>query len=157
MASQKKRSVAPSLILGFVLALIEMGLPMIGMSVNLPFGALLLFVAFALFAWGLWNWETNLKYGRVARGITLVVVGLIYFGLMGYQIHSQYKKYHPSVVVTPPPSLGPVPQLPPAPQPKCSGSTGDATARGGSIANSGNCVDDLSTGQKKNIKKKVRE
>lgn len=137
--TSKKRQVAPSLVAGFVLALIEMGLPMIGVSVNLWFGGILLTAAFALFAWGLWNFETNRDFGKLARGVTTAVIGLVYFSLMGFQIHSQYKRDHP-----------PTDQNPASASPtKCAGKTGDATANGnGSIANSGNCVEGLGTDQK---------
>jgi hypothetical protein len=137
-----KRKVAPTILGGFILALLEMGLPMIGVSVNLLLGGFVLAAAFALFAWGLWNWETNHNYGRLPRAMTLLVVGLIYFGLMGFQINSQYKKDHP--LVSPAPQ--PPPQQPPAPD--CKGDTGDAKASDGSIANTGNCVHDLNANPK---------
>lgn len=130
----RKKKVAPSIVGGFILAFLEMGLPMIGITVNLFLGAFLFVAAFVLFAWGLWNWETNHKYSQKARVITLVIVGMFYFGLVGLQINSQYKKNHESS------------------QEKgkdgCSGDTGPAIATGtGNIANSGNCVDSKSAGQ----------
>jgi hypothetical protein len=141
----KKRKVVPTILCGFILAFLEMGMPMIGITVNLWLGGIVLAAAFALFAWGLWNLETNHQFGRTARAVTLIVVGMIYFELMGFQIHAQYKKDHPQV--------SPVPQSPPTPTqqpppPDCKGNTGDAKASDGSIANTGNCVDDLNVNAK---------
>ena len=89
------KTVAPSLILGFFLALIAMGLPMIGLTVNLYLGALILSVAFALLAFGFWKWETTAEWGIASRVNTLWVLGIFYFSLIGFQIFSQYKKDHP--------------------------------------------------------------
>jgi hypothetical protein len=89
--------VTPSLIIGFFLALLAMGLPLIGVTVNLYLGVLILLVAFALLAYGFWTWETAYKWGTAARTSTLWLLGLIYFALIGYQISSQFKKDHPTI------------------------------------------------------------
>ena len=91
----RTKSVAPSLILGFVLALVAMGLPMIGITVNLYLGALALSIAFALLAFGFWKWEKTANWETASRVNTLWVLGLIYFSLTGFQVFSQYKRDHP--------------------------------------------------------------
>ena len=93
--SSNSKTVAPSLILGFFIALIAMALPMIGVTVNLYLGASILLVAFGLLAFGFWKWEKTAKWRTTWRVNTLWVLGLIYFSLVGFQIFSQYKKDHP--------------------------------------------------------------
>jgi len=65
-----ERSLSPHLfILGFVLALVAMGLPMIGITVNLYLGALALSIAFALLAFGFWKWRKR-RIGKLLRELT---------------------------------------------------------------------------------------
>jgi hypothetical protein len=130
MARTKKRHVAPSVVAGFILAFIEMGLPMIGVSVNLWLGSLLLTAAFALFGWGVWNFETNRHYGKLSRVGTVIFVGIVYFGLLGYQIRS-YKKQHEAGSALP----------------NCT--TGNATATGSDNVAVSGCGNDLSSGKSK--------
>jgi hypothetical protein len=141
--SPKKLRVVPSIIGGFILAFLGMGLPMIGVTENLWLGSSLLLAAFALFAWGTWSWETNRKFSCGLRLTTIALGGTIYFALLGLQVHSQFKKSHPATIGT---VVGASPG-----GPRCDGPTGAANANGdGSIANSGNCVSRLSTDRKFN-------
>ena len=96
----KKRRIEMSIIGGFVLALIAMGLPMIGIAVNLWLGAVVLLIAFLLFSYGFWQWEKAKDWSAVARANTLWVLGLVYFTLIGWQIFAEHQKDHPPV---PPP------------------------------------------------------
>jgi hypothetical protein len=67
---------------------------MIGVSVNIYLGLLILLLAFALSAYGFWNWETARKFSPTTRVNTLWILGLVYFCLLGIQIRSQYRKDH---------------------------------------------------------------
>jgi hypothetical protein len=99
--SAPNRKIAASIIVGFILALLAMGLPMIGVTVNLWLGAFVLLGAFLLFAYGILGAETAKHWSKVSRVNTLWVLGLIYFGFVGFQIYSQYQKDHPRVATTP--------------------------------------------------------
>jgi hypothetical protein len=145
MATSKgKRQVGFPLLVGIILALLAMGLPMVGVAVNLWLGTALLIGAFGLFVWGLWNWETYHSYGLAARLISLLILGIAYFGLIGLQIHSQYRKDHPTIANHPQGN-----EIDKPSKLACTGPTGNATASGpGSIANTGQCVSGLTTGQK---------
>jgi hypothetical protein len=107
MATEAKppqnKSVTPSLVIGFSLALVAMGLPMIGVAVNLYLGGASLLVAFILLSYGFWRWETARRWSEAARVSTLWIFWLAYFVLVGFQIFSQYKKDHirPSIVAGP--------------------------------------------------------
>jgi hypothetical protein len=99
-----RKGVASSLFFGFSIALLAMGLPMIGITVNLYLGAPVLLVAFILLAYGFWRWETAARWGDVARVNTIWSLGFVYFALVGFQIYSQYQKDHSQTIsaVTPP-------------------------------------------------------
>jgi hypothetical protein len=84
-----------SLLLGFVVALLAMGLPMIGITVNLYLGVFILLLAFILLAYGIWCSETGSWWNDSARVSTLWILGIIYFGLVGFQIYNQHLKDHP--------------------------------------------------------------
>ena len=104
MDSKEKspKKVAISIILGFVVALVAMGLPMIGITVNLRLGSFVLLLAFILLAYGFLQWETVGQWREAARVSTLWILGLIYSALVGVQIYSQYQKDHPrAATVTP--------------------------------------------------------
>jgi hypothetical protein len=85
-------------IAGLVLGLLGLGLPMIGVSVNLVLGGVTLFMAFGLIAWGCWIWEGKSPRRTKLRVVTICMIALAYFSLIGYQIRNQYKKDHPPVL-----------------------------------------------------------
>jgi hypothetical protein len=91
---QKNKGVAPSITIGFILALLAMGLPMIGVTVNIYLGLLIMTGAFALLVNGLWRWEKTRKWSDVSRINAIWIFALIYFSLVGFQIVSQYRKDH---------------------------------------------------------------
>jgi hypothetical protein len=67
----------PSPVLGIVLALLQWGLQLIGISVNFWFGFVLLVLAFCLIAIPFWIWARKLGWHLYLRVTTLVVVGLL--------------------------------------------------------------------------------
>jgi hypothetical protein len=77
---------------GLVIGLLAMGLPMIGIAVNLRLGFVILGVAFILIAWGLWICGVN--WPRWLRVLNICLAALIYFVLIGFQMCEQYKKEH---------------------------------------------------------------
>jgi hypothetical protein len=89
-------AVAPSVILGFCLTLVAMGLPMIGVTINVYLGASILVVAFILLAYGLWHFEKARRWSEAARVSSLWILGIICFALVGAQVYSQYKRDHSS-------------------------------------------------------------
>lgn len=99
-------------IAGVVLGLLALGLPMIGVTINLVFGSIILALTFGLIAWGCWIWEGRFLRSRTLRIITISLAAGVYFSAVGIQIRAQYKKDHPvvqpsppAVVVTPSPSI----------------------------------------------------
>lgn len=81
-------------IIGLFLGLIAIGLPLIGVTLNIYLGAIILAIAFVLLAYCFWQWEKTRSWGDAARASTLWTLGLIYFGLIGFQIWLQYHKAH---------------------------------------------------------------
>jgi hypothetical protein len=96
-----RSGVAPSLVIGLFIALSAMGLPMIGIAVNLYLGALVLLVGFILLSYGFWRWETAARWGTGTRVSTIWGMGLVYFSLIGFQIYSQYQRGHRPTTVSP--------------------------------------------------------
>jgi thiol:disulfide interchange protein len=81
-------------IAGIVLGLLGIGLPMIGVTINLLFGFVILTIAFALIALGCWIWEGKSPRRKALRIITICIIAVIYFSLVVMQICAQYKKDH---------------------------------------------------------------
>ena len=86
---------------GLVLALIGIGLPMIGVTINLWLGFGILLIAFALIAWGCWIWEGRSPRRKLLRIVTTCIFAVVYFSLIGIQIRAQYRKDHPLHAGTP--------------------------------------------------------
>ena len=94
VAPPKKEGLG-SVIFGFVLALIALGLPMIGVTVNLWLGAIALAVAFGFMVYGFWKWERSANWNPILRVGTVIFGAMLYFSLIGIQIRTQYKQDHP--------------------------------------------------------------
>jgi hypothetical protein len=99
-------------IAGLVIGLLGIGLPMIGVTINLFLGSVILAVAFALIAWGCWIWEGKSPRHGPLRLITISIIAVIYFSLIGAQIRTQYKQDHPVVAPVSTPSPKPAPATP---------------------------------------------
>ncbi len=91
--NSKKVSFADG-VLGFVLALLAMGLPMIGVTVNLSLGVTLLVAAFVLLAHWFWNLKGLETVKPVTRTNILWASGFVYFGLTLWQSYREYRKDH---------------------------------------------------------------
>jgi hypothetical protein len=113
--SPKNKGVAPSIVIGFVLALIAMGLPMIGVAVNLYFGAGIFLAAFILLAYGFWRWERARRWSEAVRVSSLWILGILYFAIVGIQLFSQYRKDRTS---TKPVIVNSIPTVSQTPQPQ---------------------------------------
>lgn len=97
------------------------GLPMIGVAVNLPLGAIVLAVAFFLATKALWLWAGFSRFHRVLRWITVIVVGVLYLSWVGNQVWNQYEKDHPLLAFQFPVLPRPAPpRLPAVPVPSTS-------------------------------------
>jgi len=111
--SSSKKPIAISVIVGFVIAFIALGLPMIGITVNLWLGGLVLAVAFILMAYGFIRWEKTAHWSEWLRTSTVWITAVVYVSLIGYQIYQQYEKEHPHQAQSSSAAL-PVPQATPA-------------------------------------------
>lgn len=105
--ARKKNGRSPGFIVlaGFIVALLAWGLPMIGVTINLWLGTIVLAIAFVLMVVGFWQWEKFSKWHKALRWITVIVGALVYFSLVGNQIHLQYNKDHPKVAQTSGPTI----------------------------------------------------
>jgi hypothetical protein len=97
------------IIAGLVLGLLGIGLPMIGVTINLWLGFSTLAVAFGLIAWGCWIWEGKLPRRKPLRILTICIIAGFYFTLVGIQIRAQYKKDHALSVPVSLPQTNPPP------------------------------------------------
>src|SRR5579859_4488332 len=80
------------LLAALVPTLLFAGLPMVGVSINLPLGAGLLASAFFLSARCLWFWEGLSKYHVILRWLTVIMAGIGYFWWVGGLIVTEYRK-----------------------------------------------------------------
>jgi hypothetical protein len=85
---------------GTALTLLPWGLQMIGVALNLLLGALVLTIAFIFMVYPFWKWESSSKWRAILRSGTVILTAIVYFGLVGYQVKTQWIKGH-----TRPPSL----------------------------------------------------
>src|SRR5258708_11403105 len=87
-------------LLGVAIGLIPAGMGMIGVTVNIWFGAVLLLAAFCFVVRAFWMWEKSSKWHVVLRTITVLVAATAYCFLIGMQMLAQYRKDHPTTVAT---------------------------------------------------------
>jgi hypothetical protein len=76
-------------LVGSCLALVIWGFGLIGVSVNIWLGGLVLAVAFTLGVWALWIWEGFSKSHILLRLGTVTVAAVAYFAVIGNQIMSE--------------------------------------------------------------------
>jgi hypothetical protein len=145
-------------VVGLVLTLVIWGLQLIGVTVNLLLGGIVLLIAFVLMAYSFWIWEGTSSWRKPLRISTVFVAALLYFGLVGRQIVKQWHIDHapqakasvPNVPQTPirtgltgglpsasPPSNKPLPPFPAKPKPSALppsvSATGKSSAAVGSV------------------------
>jgi hypothetical protein len=79
---------------GLVFALAALGLPLIGITINVWLGALILAGAFICAVRAFWIWEGSLKLHVYLRILTVCVLGLVYVALIGRQVFKEWKAEH---------------------------------------------------------------
>jgi hypothetical protein len=89
-------------IIGVAGILLPWGASLIGVTVNIYFGSLLLLCAFVLLVWAFWIWEKPLRFNVAVRILTIVVAALGYFGMVGKQVVAEWKIEHPNGGKIPP-------------------------------------------------------
>jgi len=80
---------------GTGLGLLQLGLGLIGITVNIYLGAAALLATFACFVYAFWTWEKASRFHVALRIGTVSLAAVVYFGLTGRQVVSQYKADHP--------------------------------------------------------------
>src|SRR5579859_2765997 len=100
---------------GLILALLIWGLQLIGVTVNVWLGGLVLAIAFGLMVYAFWIWEgASLRWHKALRIGTIVAATIIYSWLIGGQIVQEWRKEHPVIVrITKPQEKGREEQAPP--------------------------------------------
>jgi len=86
--------------IGLFFTLGTLGLPLIGVTLNVWLGGAFLAGAFACLVRALWIWEGSLKLQGPLRVATVAFTAIVYFGLVGWQILRQYKSNHPQFSAT---------------------------------------------------------
>jgi hypothetical protein len=86
----KKNRTAAYFLISLAIALIQQGLPLIGITLNMLLGAIVLFIAFCIMTAVFWKWESSARLKKPLRVITIFVVAIIYFGLIGRQMINEY-------------------------------------------------------------------
>jgi hypothetical protein len=84
-------------IVGAILALIIWGAQLIGVTVNLWLGGLVLLLAFLLMTRAFWIWEGPSEWHVVWRSLTIVVAACLYVAIIMPQIKSEWMKEHPNI------------------------------------------------------------
>jgi hypothetical protein len=98
---------------GTALALSIWGCGLIGISVNIWLGLLVLLVAFVLATWAVWIWEGFSRFHIVLRMLTILAAASVYFFLVGKQAVVEYQVEHSSEFTIPPLPDSPAPPKPP--------------------------------------------
>ena len=135
-------------IAGLVLGLFGIGLPMIGVTINLTLGFAVFAGTFALIAWGCWIWEGKFPRRKPLRIITICIFAVVYFSLVMVQISSQYRKDHLPVYQTAPSQ----PTVTPGPSQSINQTATDSTCAN-QVAQSGSKTD-CDTGKESHAKEK---
>lgn len=101
--------------IGLFVALGALGLPLIGVAVNVWLGGAVLAIAFYCIVRAFWIWERSSTWHVLLRIGTIAIAAVIYFLMVGRQMVAEWHKEHPIVAVKSP---EPVPPTSPAPAPK---------------------------------------
>jgi hypothetical protein len=81
-------------LVGLFVGLVPEGLSLIGVTINIWLGGILLAVAFGLVVYAFWIWEGSWRFHIALRMATIVIGAAIYFGWTGRQMIAQYRKDH---------------------------------------------------------------
>ena len=104
-------------LVGLVLALVIWGLQLIGITINLWLGAIVLAIAFVLMTRVFWIREGLRKRNIFWRVLTVCVAAILYAGSIAWQIRAELRKEHPVAIVKssePPPTVNPIDNNPPS-------------------------------------------
>jgi hypothetical protein len=85
-------------LVGLFVGLIAVGLPLVGVNLNIWLGGLILLGAIACIIRAFWIWEYVLRFHVALRLSTIIAAVLIYLGLVGKQMYGEFKREHPQVV-----------------------------------------------------------
>jgi hypothetical protein len=85
------KSAKIALVVGIVLGLLPWGLGLIGLTVNLPLGAAILFIAFGLGVYAFWIWERASRWHVLLRVLTILIGAACYFWFVGSQLYREYR------------------------------------------------------------------
>jgi hypothetical protein len=83
-----------SALCGTGLALLQWGLGLIGVAINIYLGAAVLLVTFGCFVYAFWIWERASRFHVLLRIGTILAAGFLYFAFIGNQVVSLYKSDH---------------------------------------------------------------
>lgn len=81
--------------IGLFVTLVALGLPLIGVTVNVWLGGAILAIAFFCIVRAFWIWERSSRFHIVLRLGTVAIAAALYFGLAGRQIINQCRLDHP--------------------------------------------------------------
>ena len=84
-------------LVGLFVAFVAMGLPLVGVNLNIWLGGLVLLCAFVCIVSAFWIWEYPLRFHRALRLSTILIATLIYLGLVGKQMVGEFRREHPEV------------------------------------------------------------
>jgi hypothetical protein len=77
---------------GLFAALIPLGLQLIGISINVWLGGIVMAAAFVFMVRAFWVWERSARWHKALRATTVLVAGLIYFRIVGHQMLAELRK-----------------------------------------------------------------
>jgi hypothetical protein len=85
-------------LIGAVLALVIWGLQLIGVTVNIWLGAIVLAAAFVLMTRAFWIWEGPSRWHVAWRVVTVSLAALIYISAVGWQMRIEWAREHPPIL-----------------------------------------------------------
>jgi hypothetical protein len=94
---------------GLFVAFSALGLPLIGVAINLWLGGALLAGAFIAIVRAFWIWESPWRLHVLLRLATVMIAGTVYFFLVGNQMWHEYRKEYPIETAKKDPPLQPEP------------------------------------------------
>ncbi|SRR6266542_1145789 len=103
-------SARPQFILGLCLGLLPWGLSLIGITINLAFGCIILAFTFALIAHAFWIWERARRWPIWLRVVTITLAFVFSAGFVLRQVLAQYRQQiAPITSASPSPTQTPTP------------------------------------------------
>ena len=110
MADETRSGLGFEFILGLCVGLLPWGLSLIGITINLGLGCVILAITFGLLAHAFWTWERARRWSLKVRIITVVVAFVFSAGFVFRQVVRQYRQQ--SAAAMPVPTASPSPTSP---------------------------------------------